>query len=921
MESNESGGGPTRFDYPTSTGRPWEPGTRLFGRFVLLRELGRGGMGIVFAARDEVLAENVALKFVPDFLRWSPTAMEALREEVRQARRLSHANIVRVFELHQDPAAAAVAMECVDGLSLGEVRLRAPSRVLAPGQILKWLPGLARALDYAHREARVVHRDLKPGNLLLRRDGVVKVTDFGLARGLADQISCTQGWHAAGTLAFMSPQQLMGEPCAPSDDIYALGATLYELLTGKPPFHTGHLPTQIENRVPDTISARRKNDDIGGEPVPENWEIAIAACLSKDPAARPTSAGELVACLRGDACCAGVLGRMRRGQRRAKRSRRSRVAALGGLAAGLLAVSAAVHLMLGDGAEADTAPAREQSAEAAAAGSVPLNPAPPGAAERRATYLRGVAAGNLLVHLPLAGDTRDHGGFGWDGVGRNLGEATDRFGRPGEAIEFLGNSSVRVDFPDDILFSVGRPFAVSFWVRTDLQDGLLAQLVGEALLYPYVVLAYGGGRFTAARGGSYLDRERYATPPVARAGEWLYVVWQYNGSELEAYVDAERVLSEPFEADPVLVREWSVTLGGGAPRRRHFVGAMSDFRLYHRDLPLSQIRTNFEIGPHRPRDEEAVLPPEADRFAVTVGIYGERDDLAAAVRAEFGEEAQIADWESIRSLFYDTGAAFADHIGLHINAGALLKRNGRRFFLGDRHFSIQRTEGVFQPGNLYHDYTADMEIWLGSWYNMEFPILVDLGGASGGGLDRHSVRFAGHEADGPPWQATLSGGAAEEDGRLVALPGAAAAARHELPDGHAFSTLRVGFNGGIPHTEWGIELGVRLLCRETGPISVAVGHFPSQPESLRLILGGEASDSHTRLVGARFGEFHFTLLVREGRIHFTAVPLRTAYVLFEETVEIPGLSPANLQAVEWTLAARDPDGPPLWMDEIQLTAR
>jgi hypothetical protein len=269
-------------------------GQRVFGRYVLTRILGRGGMGVVWAARDETLGGEVALKFLPDAVRWDPAAFEDLKVETRRARQLTHPNIVRIHDFVEDTGAAAISMELVDGRTLTELRVERPNRVFAPADIAPWLAQLASALDYAHAQARVVHRDLKPSNLMLTSAGVLKVADFGVARSLADSVTRVS-MMSAGTLVYMSPQQAMGEEPAPADDVYAIGATLYELLTGKPPFHTGDVRMQLFQRVPDSVAGRRRALGLPAAQISEPWEKTIAACLAKNPADRPASAGEVAA--------------------------------------------------------------------------------------------------------------------------------------------------------------------------------------------------------------------------------------------------------------------------------------------------------------------------------------------------------------------------------------------------------------------------------------------------------------------------------------------------------------------------------------------------------------------------------------------------------------------------------------------------
>jgi serine/threonine protein kinase len=226
-------------------------------------------MGVVWRARDQVLGEEVALKFLPDAVRWDPGAYEDLKGETRRARQLTHPNIVRIHDFVEDSGSAAISMELVEGATLTALRLTRPAKVFSPDEIAAWLPQLCAALDYAHGEARVVHRDLKPANLMLTGDGRLKVADFGVARSMADSITRVS-MMSAGTLVYMSPQQAMGEEPSPADDLYALGATLYELLTGKPPFHTGDVRLQLFQRRPDSIAARLCRHRLSGHKIKVN---------------------------------------------------------------------------------------------------------------------------------------------------------------------------------------------------------------------------------------------------------------------------------------------------------------------------------------------------------------------------------------------------------------------------------------------------------------------------------------------------------------------------------------------------------------------------------------------------------------------------------------------------------------------------
>ncbi|MCC5840987.1 MAG: protein kinase [Opitutales bacterium] len=884
--------------------------------------MGRGGVGVVFAAYDEVLEEEVALKFIHALLLSQPGIVKTLKEEVKRARHLTHPNIVGVFEVHQEPGAVAIAMERIGGPSLAVLSRRSPDRVLSADDILTWLPGIVSALDHAHRSAKIVHRDIKPGNILLHADGSAKIADFGLSRTIADEVTVTMGM-AAGTVAYMSPQQMMGDPCSPADDIYSLGASLYDLLTGKPPFHTGHLPSQIEGVEAELLNARRESLGVKGPPLPFHWEAAVAACLAKDPANRPTTATELLEMLQG-----------KRAPRRRVSAQRGRAISgswrrMGLAAAGLVATAAAItvnYQMNGDAA--DSFPATPRHAPALPtenhpdpAVNPPRNPLYRAEQYVRAERLIGSLTSGLLLHLPLENNTRDYSGFGLDGSGRNLAPAVDRFGRQAHAIRLLGDADITVAMPQDFQFSVGRPFAVSLWFLPDLQSGSLIELRTDDPVFPYMHIGYHDGRIRVVPGGNYRDQESHQSQRVVQENAWQYLVAQYDGEKMSVWLDAKKVLEFPYEADPVLANGWSLQVGGSAPRRLHFAGAISDLRLYGKHLPESQILTNFRSRPHRPRTPDSALPPEAARFALTVGIYGDNDDLEAAVKNEFGDSARIADWEEIRDLFYDNGAAFADFIGLCHKTSAFVERDGDRQFLGPRQFMVYRDSGTHNPALLHHDHTAQAELLLGSWFNIEHPILVRLpqGGAASEFLS--ATRLVGERTDGGIWELGVAPdpkGAA----RMKASPGASIeSSLFDLPVDHRFQTLRIEFNANLPPSLWGKE--ITLCLRREGvdlPLTVSIAHHPGRHRSIKLQVGTEKNIAHLRLFGARFGDFSFTILVRDEHIYITAIPLRSPGFLFEEMAQVPGFRLADLRSLQWTLHCRDPHAVASWIDDIRLTA-
>jgi len=273
--------------------RGHQKGDRVFERFVLKKLLGRGGMGVVWLANDERLGREVALKFAPEAIRYDDVAVEELKEETRKGLNLAHPNIVKIYDFLLDEEHAAISMEFIDGENLGALRARQPNKVFEPHQLSYWVDQLLDALDYAHRGAKVIHRDLKPANLMIDREGNLRVTDFGIARSISDALSrATLGaGNSTGTLAYMSPQQADGKKPHITDDLYAFGSTLYELLTGKPPFFSGNISQQLQHEPVTSITDRRREFDLLTlDPMPVEWEQTVLSCLEKNAESRPASA-------------------------------------------------------------------------------------------------------------------------------------------------------------------------------------------------------------------------------------------------------------------------------------------------------------------------------------------------------------------------------------------------------------------------------------------------------------------------------------------------------------------------------------------------------------------------------------------------------------------------------------------------------
>jgi len=273
-----------------ATIRDFSGGQKVFNRYTLIKTLGRGGMGVVWLARDEELERNVALKFLPELIVHDRAVLGDMKRETRRSLDLTHKNIVRIYDFVHSDQSGCISMEYIDGDTLSNLRADKPHKVFEPHELAEWTSQLCDALDYAHNHARIIHRDLKPANLMVNQRGDLKISDFGISRSLSDSVSMlTMEQGRSGTLVFMSPQQLDGERGTPLDDVYSFGATMYELITSKPPFSSGNIDRQIREKIPPMMAERRKDLEIEGEIIDDVWEKTVAACLAKDPARRPQS--------------------------------------------------------------------------------------------------------------------------------------------------------------------------------------------------------------------------------------------------------------------------------------------------------------------------------------------------------------------------------------------------------------------------------------------------------------------------------------------------------------------------------------------------------------------------------------------------------------------------------------------------------
>jgi tetratricopeptide (TPR) repeat protein len=257
-------------------------GARSLRRYEIVRELGRGGMGVVYLARDSVLEREVAYKVLPEGLRNNPNALKNFLREAKAAAQLNHPSIVTIYDAGESEHGFYLAMELVDGTTLKEIlRHRGP---VAPGGVIYILRHMAEALAYAHGK-KVVHRDIKTANTMWTTDKQVKIMDFGLAKLMEEVRNATT--MISGTPFYMSPEQTLGRNVDHRTDIYSLGVTIFELSTGQLPFRKGNVPYHhVHTPPPDP---REFKPDL-----PAALASLILKCLEKDPAARFQTARALV---------------------------------------------------------------------------------------------------------------------------------------------------------------------------------------------------------------------------------------------------------------------------------------------------------------------------------------------------------------------------------------------------------------------------------------------------------------------------------------------------------------------------------------------------------------------------------------------------------------------------------------------------
>lgn len=327
-----------------------EPGTaeplpRPFGQYELLEEVARGGMGVVYRAHQKTLGRQVALKMILSGPFASRAALERFRAEARVAGSLQHPGIVAIHEVGEAEGQPYFTMDFVEGHNLADYVRDGP---LPPERAARYVEQITRAVAYAH-QCGVLHRDLKPANILLDQNDQPRITDFGLAKQLSPSAyqssspQLTLTGQALGSPHYMAPEQASGENIGPGADIYSLGAILYHLLTGRPPFAAGSVGETLHQVLHNEPPRPRVLDPS----LPMDLETICLKCLEKEPARRFPSATmlaeELQRFLSGEPLISRPISMVERGWRWCRRNRT--LAALGGLAA-LLPVAIVLALVM-----------------------------------------------------------------------------------------------------------------------------------------------------------------------------------------------------------------------------------------------------------------------------------------------------------------------------------------------------------------------------------------------------------------------------------------------------------------------------------------------------------------------------------------------------------------------------------------------
>jgi tRNA A-37 threonylcarbamoyl transferase component Bud32 len=381
-------------------------------RYELLRHVANGGMASVWCAQDVALGRRVAIKLLDERFEHDEWAVRRFQREARTAARLSgHRNVVTIFDVGESEGRAFIVMQFLAGGTVAHALRRGPVEC---GEALRWLREAASALDHAHR-CGVVHRDIKPGNLLLDVERVLHIGDFGIAR-LATEDTITSTRELLGTAAYLSPEQALGQRATEASDRYSLAVAAFELLSGERPFSAHHFAAQARQHIEaQPPSASRLNRSL-----PQAVDSVLARGMAKNPSERWSSAEAMVGAIESALTRRPASTAARRPSTVGfadPRAGRRRAAALGALATGVLAaavVAAAADQGAGTRVRARSAGHRARPIARAARSRNPASVAPKRAPTRAAGATEGstpaaaVTAAGVLPGSPTQLEARGH---------------------------------------------------------------------------------------------------------------------------------------------------------------------------------------------------------------------------------------------------------------------------------------------------------------------------------------------------------------------------------------------------------------------------------------------------------------------------------------------------------------------------------
>ncbi|MEA1986108.1 MAG: protein kinase, partial [Candidatus Marinimicrobia bacterium] len=221
-------------------------------RYEIKEKIGQGGFGAIYRVLDKKMNIEKALKIIPEAIVNDEEAMTDLQNESRTMIALNHPNIVRVYDFHDEGEIKYIDMEFIDGKTLTKIKLEHQNKQIPEEKVKEYAIKIAEGLAYAHAN-NVIHKDIKPQNIMLNKKGEMKIMDFGIAETVRTTMSRLQNSSSSGTLVYMSPEQLRGKNVGKESDIYSFGAMLYELLSGHPPFYKGDINYQIINEKPEKL--------------------------------------------------------------------------------------------------------------------------------------------------------------------------------------------------------------------------------------------------------------------------------------------------------------------------------------------------------------------------------------------------------------------------------------------------------------------------------------------------------------------------------------------------------------------------------------------------------------------------------------------------------------------------------------------